>query len=537
MKTAKEPTSPAPLPRWEMLVTGGHSVQFYEDDAFQLEGLTRFIGAAIAAGDSALVVASKAHRDGLSERLRNSGLDLTIAAQQGRFVAADATETLATFMENDYPDASLFDKVVGGVVAQLADVNGKTQRVAIFGEMVAILWAEGKQQAALELERLWNRLAEKREFQLHCAYPLSLFSQAHDAAALEKICSEHSHVTPAERYSTLTTDEASQGAIAVLQQKAQALETAREQLRRNQEQLHNAFIASQRLAAIVESSDDAIASKDLNGTVTSWNKGAEKMFGYKAEEIIGQPVTLIIPPELHKDEEMILDKIRRGEKIAHFETVRLTKDGERIDVSLTVSPVKDGSGTVVGAAKIVRNITENKKIEHALLTTEKLAATGRLAATVAHEINNPLEAVTNLVYLAKTDLADSSKAVAYLSLASRELERVAHITRQTLGFYRETLSPVRFSITQAIDDLLPLYERRFESRNVKVIKQYRGKMEITALVGEVRQALSNLITNAIDAMPNGGSLVIRVSRAHEWNKSAMAGVRITIMDTGSGIAP
>jgi signal transduction histidine kinase len=145
--------------------------------------------------------------------------------------------------------------------------------------------------------------------------------------------------------------------------------------------------------------------------------------------------------------------------------------------------------------------------------------------------------VTNLVYLAKTDLADSSKAVAYLSLASRELERVAHITRQTLGFYRETLSPVRFSITQAIDDLLPLYERRFESRNVKVIKQYRGKMEITALVGEVRQALSNLITNAIDAMPNGGSLVIRVSRAHEWNKSAMAGVRITIMDTGSGIAP
>jgi PAS domain S-box-containing protein len=312
---------------------------------------------------------------------------------------------------------------------------------------------------------------------------------------------------------------------------------AREQLRRNQEHLRNAFIASQRLAAIVESSDDAIASKDLNGTVTSWNKGAEKMFGYKAEEMIGQSITLIIPPELHKDEEMILDKIRRGEKIAHFETVRRTKSGERIDVSLTISPVKDSTGNVIGAAKIARNITENKKIERALLVTEKLAATGRLAATVAHEINNPLEAVTNLVYLAKTDLPDSSNAGAYLSLASRELDRVAHITRQTLGFYRETLSPVRFSVTQAIDDLLPLYEKRFESRNVKVIKQYRDKMEITALVGELRQALSNLITNALDAMPNGGSLVIRVSQSHQWNNSARAGVRITIMDTGSGIAP
>jgi KaiC/GvpD/RAD55 family RecA-like ATPase len=159
------------MPRWDVPVSGGHSVQFYEDDAFLLEGLTRFIGAALAAGDSALVVASEAHRDGLSERLRNTGLDLTIAVQQGRFVAADASETLARFMDNDYPNAARFENVVGGIVAQLAGTNGKTQRLAIFGEMVAILWAEGKQQAAIELERLWNGLAEKRQFQLHCAYP------------------------------------------------------------------------------------------------------------------------------------------------------------------------------------------------------------------------------------------------------------------------------------------------------------------------------------------------------------------------------
>jgi PAS domain S-box-containing protein len=295
--------------------------------------------------------------------------------------------------------------------------------------------------------------------------------------------------------------------------------------------------AQRLLAAIVESSDDAIASKDLNGIVTSWNRSAERLFGYKAEEIVGQPILRLIPQELHPDEPMILGKLRRGEKIDHFETVRVTKDGRRIEVSLTISPVKDERGKVIGAAKIIRDITESKKIEQALRTTEKLAAAGRLAATVAHEINNPLEAITNLVYLAKRDLSNTAKVADYLELASRELDRVAHIARQTLGFYRDSSSPVRLSVTQVIDELLWLYEKRFESRSIRVIKQYGSDSEITALGGEVRQAFSNIISNAIDAMPDGGPLVIRVSKSHQRKTPLLAGVRVTILDTGSGIAP
>jgi PAS domain S-box-containing protein len=295
--------------------------------------------------------------------------------------------------------------------------------------------------------------------------------------------------------------------------------------------------AALRLAAIVESSDDAIASKDLRGTITSWNRSAEKLFGYKAEEIIGKPVMLIIPPELHHDEDMILSKIRRGEKIDHFETIRLHKNGERIEVSLTISPLKDDNGNVIGAAKIVRNITETNKIERALRTTEKLAATGRMAATVAHEINNPLEAVMNLVYLAKLDLPKTDRVAGYLELASRELDRVAHITRQTLGFYRDTSSPVCFNVAENLDDLLLLYEKRFESRGIKVLKQYDRSLEITALAGEIRQAFSNLISNSLDVMPDGGTLVLRVSKTHEWTRSYLQGVRLTMLDTGSGIEP
>jgi PAS domain S-box-containing protein len=290
-----------------------------------------------------------------------------------------------------------------------------------------------------------------------------------------------------------------------------------------------------RLAAIVESSDDAIIGKDLNGVVTSWNRKAERLFGYTEREIVGRSISAIIPPELHLDEDMILSKIRSGHKIDHFETIRIAKSGERIEVSLSISPVRDEHGKVIGAAKIVRDIRETRKIERALRTTEKLAAAGRLAATVAHEINNPLEAINNLVFLAQRDVGDANKASEHLRLAERELDRVAHIARQTLGFYRDTSAPTRFGIEKTIDDLLFLYEKRLEARNIRVVRQYSDNTEITALAGEIRQAFSNLISNAMDAMPSGGSLVIRVSPTREWSNALQPGVRITILDTGSGI--
>jgi PAS domain S-box-containing protein len=293
--------------------------------------------------------------------------------------------------------------------------------------------------------------------------------------------------------------------------------------------------ARSRLAAIVESSDDAIISKDLNGVITSWNRQAERLFGHKEQEMIGRSILTIIPPELQRDEDMILTKIRSGQKFDHFETVRIAKSGEKVEVSLSISPIRDEQGNIIGAAKIARDIRESRKIERALRTTEKLAAAGRLAATVAHEINNPLEAVNNLVFLAKRDVHDANKVTEYLGLAERELQRVAHIARQTLGFYRDTSSPTRFEVPKTLDDLLFLYEKRFETRNIRVIKQYRSNSEITAFAGEIRQAFSNLISNAIDAMPAGGCLVIRVSEVRERNNSLQPGIRVTMLDTGTGI--
>ena len=199
-------------------------------------------------------------------------------------------------------------------------------------------------------------------------------------------------------------------------------------LEEQQKKLQESLAASRQLAAIVESSDDAIISKDLGGTVTSWNHCAERIFGYSAEEMVGQPITKIIPPELQDEEEKILATIARGEGISHFETERLTKDGRRIDVSLTISPIRDESGAIVGASKIARDITETKQKDQLLRTTERLASVGRLAATIAHEINNPLEAATNLIYLART-ASDLKQVEAFLAQADEELRRVALLSR------------------------------------------------------------------------------------------------------------
>ena len=294
--------------------------------------------------------------------------------------------------------------------------------------------------------------------------------------------------------------------------------------------------ASARLAAIVQSSDDAIISKDLNGIINSWNPAAEKIFGYKAEEAIGRHITLIIPPELRSDEDMILGKIRRGEKVDHFETVRVTKTGEKLEVSITVSPLKDQSGRVIGAAKIARDVGQRKRAEEALRISEKLASVGRLAATVAHEINNPLAAVVNLVYLIKksADLPVSLKQ--YVSMAEEELNRISSLTRQTLGFYREERGAAPMRVGEVCRNLVAIFSPKAANKAIHLDLQARSDPEIYAVKDEIRQLIANLLGNSIDAVPQSGSVLLRVSRAtRHRGGQPLPGVRLTIADTGPGI--
>ncbi len=298
--------------------------------------------------------------------------------------------------------------------------------------------------------------------------------------------------------------------------------------RRAEEALH-------RLSAIVESSDDAIIGKNLEGVITSWNSGAEKLYGYTTAEVLGRPVSLLVPDN-HRDEmPEILQRLSRGEHIEHFESIRKRKDGKLVNISLNVSPIHDHAGKVVGASTIARDITEHKRAEEALLRSEKLASVGRMAATIAHEINNPLEAVVNSLYLALQDRGLPPQAREYLKVADEQLARVVHLTKQTLGFYRESRSHSAVRLPELMDDVLAFFGRKLADKHIAVSRRYDPKNGITAgTMGELRQVFTNMIANSIDALPEGGRLHVRVSCCPLPGNRM---VRITVADTGRGIAP
>ena len=296
--------------------------------------------------------------------------------------------------------------------------------------------------------------------------------------------------------------------------------------------LTSAEEARLRLAAIVESSDDAIVGKDLDGTITSWNAAAVRLFGYQADEIIGQSVLKLIPPELQDQEPEILRRLRAGERIEHYETQRLRKDGSRLDVSLTVSPIEDSTGRVIGASKIARDISDRKRAEAALIQSEKLAAIGRMAAAIAHEVNNPLEAVTNLAYLLTTHPSLDDEARGFARMLLDEVGRASQITKQTLTYYRDSNRPEPVDVVEVLDSVLVLHRPAMLKKNIRVHRAYRQQPAIVqGFAGELRQVFANLILNATDALPRDGVLRVKVS-----GRPCNGGqVRITIADNGCGI--
>jgi PAS domain S-box-containing protein len=414
------------------------------------------------------------------------------------------------------------------------------------------------------------------------------------------------------------------------------------------------------LAAIVDSSDDAIISKNLDGIITSWNRSAERLFGYTAAEAIGQHITLIIPRNRRSEEELIIERLRRGERVDHFETVRVRKDGTSLELSLTISPVLDAKGQVVGASKVARDITERKQVERALReseerfraifeatpecvkivaadgtlrhmnssglrlvgadrpgmvvgknvydliapedrdrfrgfnesicqgnrgslefdiiglrgwrrlmeshavpfhdrdgtvvqlavsrditerkhieerlsTAEKMAAAGHLAASLAHEINNPLSSVINILYLLQHHTVMDAQARDQVTKAGNEVARVSRIVKQSLAYYRQETTPREADLGVTVQESLEVYGEKLERARIHLTKRVGGGT-ILGFPDEIRQVIDNLLLNAIEAMPGGGRLGVYVHPSVDWKDRNRKGVRLTIVDSGSGIS-
>jgi PAS domain S-box-containing protein len=200
-------------------------------------------------------------------------------------------------------------------------------------------------------------------------------------------------------------------------------------------------------------------------------------------------------------------------------------------------PVRTTPQQVRWVGVIVLDASERKRSEEALRKTEKLAATGRLAASIAHEINNPLEAITNLLFLLRNYCGLDDSALNYVAMAEHEAKRIAEITQQTLRFYRQSTLPTRANMGELLDSVLSLYQGRLNTLNIQVQRDYDAEMDLFCFAGELRQVFANLVSNAIDASSAGGRLLVRARRSRNWNDPAQTGVRFTLADTGTGMEP
>lgn len=259
-----------------------HTVQFYERDSALIDELSRFVGTGLGAGDSAIIVATKSHREALADKLEARGFDVSRAVSQDRYIALDAAETLSKFMSEDKPDAALFAKAIVPIVARAKKAAEGERRVVIFGEMVALLWLERKPEAALALEQLWNELAQRHDFSLLCAYAMNGFGREEDNGPFVQICAAHSHVLPSESYTALTTEEERRRSIAHLQQKEQV----HEGLRRVKKELETEIV--ERIRAEQRLCESERSLRDLSGYLLRIQEEERRHLGRKLHEGIGQ---------------------------------------------------------------------------------------------------------------------------------------------------------------------------------------------------------------------------------------------------------
>ncbi|HZS46991.1 MAG TPA: PAS domain S-box protein [Blastocatellia bacterium] len=306
-------------------------------------------------------------------------------------------------------------------------------------------------------------------------------------------------------------------------------------------------LAQAELAAIVEMADDAIIAKNLNGTITSWNKGAERLFGYAAKEVIGRQITVLFPPDRTQEEDKILEHLKRGERVEPFETVRLRKDGQPVDVSVTISPIKDANGEIIGASKIVRDISrykQNEKEREELLrreqeTRSEAEAANRLKdeflATVSHELRTPLSSILGWAALLRKGSLVPEAIPNAIEVIERNAKAQAQIVNDILDVSRIItgklhLNIERIDLAPIIDEAVDTVRLAAQGKELNLITSYNPDAGL--VFGDpqrLRQVVWNLLSNAVKFTPKGGRIEVRLQRIDSE-------VEIIVSDTGKGIS-
>jgi PAS domain S-box-containing protein len=282
-------------------------------------------------------------------------------------------------------------------------------------------------------------------------------------------------------------------------------------------------------ADLLELASEAVIVRDATGLLQYWNSGAEILYGWKREEVVGSYIHEVLQTKFPASDFEIQAAIKRKGRW-EGRLLQRSKDGQERIVASRQALKADGHAVL----EINRDITAELQAEDALRNAEKFAAMGRIAGTIAHEINNPLEAITNTFFLLRNHPSLDEEARHYAQLAEQQLLRVGHISRQTLSFYRESQNPVQLSVAELLDDVIELQTGRLQLARIAVDKRYRSRGTIQGFPAELTQVFLNLTENAIHAMPNGGRMRVTVFERNGWRKHSRA-ICVAVCDTGSGV--
>jgi PAS domain S-box-containing protein len=300
-----------------------------------------------------------------------------------------------------------------------------------------------------------------------------------------------------------------------------------------------------KLASIIDSSEDAILSKALDGTITSWNKGAERIYGYTVEEAVGKPIAMLAPHDRPNEVAEILQRIADGESIDHYESVRVTKDGRQLNVSLSVSPLRDAAGEIIGGSVIARDMTAQRRAENQLRQSQKMEAIGRLAGGVAHDFNNILAIINACTEFLRDRIDPAAEPSTYVENIRKATERGASLTRQLLSFSRTSVVQTQvLDVNDRLKDISKLL-RPLLGDDIEVLIVPKSPCAIIeADPGQLDQVIVNLAVNARDAMPRGGKFILETGEVNldeefaDQHQSMAAGkyILLAASDTGHGMS-
>ena len=290
----------------------------------------------------------------------------------------------------------------------------------------------------------------------------------------------------------------------------------------------------------LKSLGDAVVSTDASGNLSFINPAAEKLTGWDYHAALGRPlseVLRIIDQRTRTEFEDPVALVRRSRTVLSVSghVALRSRSGQEYPLDLTGSPILNDQNQLVGVVVVFRDITHRLQTEQTLRSNERLALAGRLSATIAHEIRNPLDTVSNLIYLLRHEQSPSNLTSQYLELAGDELARIAQITGQLLTFHREAQVPVEVNLAEVLQSVLILFAPQIRKGHVGVEQRFEAVPPVRGFPGELRQVFSNLVGNALDAMPNGGKLILHVRESSLASDVERRGVRVTILDTGAGI--